>query len=317
MSVIADTPRKPRPGLLTAAGIAIIVLSAGAALLPFVDRISGVRVVGTLLLAAGIVEMLGATLRDQTRFLALMAGAVTTLAGAMFLLNPVIKFLPTISIVTAWLIVRSLILGVTTLRAHGSVRRWIAISAATDLALGLLLLVGLSISTLIVTLVRPDPATGRELRLDPRDQLRRHRHAAARDRQLRARIRGRGVIQPALLAPSPELTHLAQIIQLAVAPVFLLAGIGAFLNVCAGRLARIVDRARALEPRILASRGAEHDRLIREVRLLDRRIRVVNAAIFSTVLAALIISAVVVLVFVAFLTGYRSAPRSPCCSSPR
>src|SRR5688500_547106 len=109
MSVSAVTPRKPRPGLLTAAGIAIILLSAGAALLPFVDRIAGVRVVGTLLVAAGIVEMFAASLRAQTRFLALVAGAVTTLAGALFLLNPVIKFLPTISIVTAWLIVRSLI----------------------------------------------------------------------------------------------------------------------------------------------------------------------------------------------------------------
>jgi MFS family permease len=110
---------------------------------------------------------------------------------------------------------------------------------------------------------------------------------------------------PALLFPSPDLTHLAQIIQLAVAPVFLLAGIGAFLNVCVGRLARIVDRTRALEPRILASRGSEHDRLIGEVRQLDRRTRVVSAAIFSSVLAALIISAVVVLLFVAFLTGYK------------
>ena len=107
---------------------------------------------------------------------------------------------------------------------------------------------------------------------------------------------------PALLAPSPELTHLAEIIQLAVAPVFLLAGLGAFLNVCAGRLARIVDRARALEPRILGSRGDEHDRLIREVRLLDRRIRIVNRAIFATVLAALLISAVVILLFTAFLS---------------
>ena len=108
---------------------------------------------------------------------------------------------------------------------------------------------------------------------------------------------------PSLLPQTPGLTQLAQIIQLAVAPVFLLAGIGAFLNVCAGRLARIVDRTRALEPRIFASRGSEHDRLIREVRLLDRRTRVVSAAIFTTVLAALIISAVVVLLFVAFLTG--------------
>ena len=108
-----------------------------------------------------------------------------------------------------------------------------------------------------------------------------------------------------LLPPSPNLTQLALIIQLAVAPVFLLAGLGAFLNVCAGRLARIVDRARGLEPRILGSRGEEHDRLIGEVRLLDRRIRIVNRAIFATVLAALLISAVVILLFSAFLSGYR------------
>jgi MFS family permease len=110
---------------------------------------------------------------------------------------------------------------------------------------------------------------------------------------------------PSILPLTPGLTQLAQIIQLAVAPVFLLAGLGAFLNVCAGRLARIVDRARKLEPRIFESRGEEHDRLIREVRMLDRRIGVVNAAIFTTVLSALLISAVVILLFAAFLTGYR------------
>lgn len=110
---------------------------------------------------------------------------------------------------------------------------------------------------------------------------------------------------PSLLPQSPELTHLAQFIQLAIAPVFLLAGLGAFLNVCTGRLARIVDRARKLEPRILESRGEEHERLIREVRMLDRRIRVVNAAIFTSVLAAVLISLVVILLFAAFLSGYR------------
>jgi MFS family permease len=108
-----------------------------------------------------------------------------------------------------------------------------------------------------------------------------------------------------ILPHSPDLRYLAQIIQLAVAPVFLLAGLGAFLNVCAGRLARIVDRIRKLEPRILDSRGEEHDRLLGEVRLLDRRSRIVSNAIFTTVLAALLISAVVILLFLAFLTGYR------------
>ena len=103
--------------------------------------------------------------------------------------------------------------------------------------------------------------------------------------------------------PTSSTTQIAQIIQLAVAPVFLLAGVGAFLNVCAGRLARIVDRARGLEPRILASRGAEHDRLVHEIRILDKRMGLVSQAIFLSVLAALLICTVVVLLFAASLIG--------------
>ena len=144
-----------RANLIMAAGIAIILLSAGAAFLPFVDRLLGNRVVGYLLLAAGLVEIAAATQRHETIYLAMMAGAATTLAGLLFILNPVAHFLPTITIVTAWLLVRGVILAVTTRRAHGSVRKWIAISAATDFALGLLLLVGLSIATVIVMLFGP------------------------------------------------------------------------------------------------------------------------------------------------------------------
>ena len=40
-----------------------------------------------------------------------------------------------------------------------------------------------------------------------------------------------------------HVTTLAQVIQLAVAPVFLLAGVGATLNVLASRIGRIIDRA--------------------------------------------------------------------------
>ena len=39
---------------------------------------------------------------------------------------------------------------------------------------------------------------------------------------------------------------LSKAIQLSVAPVFLLAGIGALMNVLSGRLARIVDNAKQL-----------------------------------------------------------------------
>ncbi len=92
-------------------------------------------------------------------------------------------------------------------------------------------------------------------------------------------------------------SEVAEIIQLAVAPVFLLAGIGAFLNVCAGRLARIVERAREVEPQLLASRGAEHDRLQGELRIIDRRMALVSRAIWLTVLSAVLTCAVVVLLF--------------------
>ena len=100
-----------------------------------------------------------------------------------------------------------------------------------------------------------------------------------------------------------SVTTVAQIIQLAVAPVFLFAGIGAFLNVCAGRLSRIVDRARNVEPMLLASRGAEHDRWLGEIRILDRRMALVSRAIFLSVLAAVLTCAVVILLFAAGLTG--------------
>ena len=103
------------------------------------------------------------------------------------------------------------------------------------------------------------------------------------------------------LATSP--TQVAQTIQLAVAPIFLLAGVGAFLNVCAGRLSRIVDRARDLAPRVLEARGQEHDRLIDQVRILDRRMALVSRAIFLSVLSAILTCAVVVLLFAAGLSG--------------
>lgn len=108
---------------------------------------------------------------------------------------------------------------------------------------------------------------------------------------------------PTLAPAGTGVFQVAQIIQLAVAPVFLLAGIGAFLNVCAGRLSRIVDRARAIEPLILGSRGAEHVRMVVEIRALDRRMRLVSWAIFLSVLSALLICALIILLFAASLAG--------------
>jgi MFS family permease len=103
-------------------------------------------------------------------------------------------------------------------------------------------------------------------------------------------------------SPNLSVTTVAEIVRLAVAPVFLLSGIGAFLNVCAGRLSRIVDRSRDIEPLLLASRGREHDRWINELQVLDRRIRLVGWAIFMSVTSAVLTCLLVALLFAATLT---------------
>jgi len=97
------------------------------------------------------------------------------------------------------------------------------------------------------------------------------------------------------------MTDIARTIQSAVAPVFLLAGIGAFMNVIAGRLNRVVDRARVLERLHPDSSGAEHDRHVWELRLLDRRITLSSNAIFLCVASAITVCLVVTLLFVAEL----------------
>ncbi|HEY9580410.1 MAG TPA: DUF2721 domain-containing protein [Rhizorhapis sp.] len=99
------------------------------------------------------------------------------------------------------------------------------------------------------------------------------------------------------------ITVIAQTIQLAVAPVFLLAGIGAFLNVCAGRLGRVIDRARVVERVVLETVGEERKRMLREIRKLDRRIDFLNNAIFLSVASAILVCLVVVLLFSAQLFG--------------
>jgi hypothetical protein len=100
----------------------------------------------------------------------------------------------------------------------------------------------------------------------------------------------------------PDVAIIAHVIQLAVAPVFLLAGIGALLNVMTNRLGRVIDRARRLESLWdqLNERGHELARI--ELKVLDRRGRWASWAINLCTFAALLVCAVVATLFVdAFL----------------
>jgi hypothetical protein len=105
-----------------------------------------------------------------------------------------------------------------------------------------------------------------------------------------------------VLQAESQVTAVAHVIQLAVAPVFLLTGVGAMLGVLTQRLARIIDRARILEE--LLSQASEESRMhhLGELALLSRRARLMNRAIGLCTTCALLICAVIVTLFVgAFL----------------
>ena len=82
---------------------------------------------------------------------------------------------------------------------------------------------------------------------------------------------------------------IARVIQLAIAPVFMLTAIGAILNALLGRLARAIDRRRVVEGMLPKADGTERGEYLEEHEHLDRRIRLVLWSIALSVLSALLI----------------------------
>ena len=146
-----------RAGWVAASGWLIILLGAGAALLPEVGGRNGALLIGALLMTSGIVEISAGTLHRQTRALALAAGAATLIAGFLFMTEPATHFLSAITIVAGWLFLRGGLLALRARQEPGPVRTWAALSAMMDLALALVLAAGLSIATLVVSLFGATP----------------------------------------------------------------------------------------------------------------------------------------------------------------
>jgi hypothetical protein len=90
---------------------------------------------------------------------------------------------------------------------------------------------------------------------------------------------------------------IAETIQLSLVPAFLLVATGSFLNVVTGRLARVVDRARDLQQRYAETEGLEHERVVRELRRLDRRMDVINWSIALCVACAIVVCIMVAMLF--------------------
>lgn len=103
------------------------------------------------------------------------------------------------------------------------------------------------------------------------------------------------------------ITAVAHAIQLAVAPVFLLSGVGAMLAVLTNRLSRIIDRSRVLETQ-LATRPPEAGAgMHTELQTLSRRAKLISHAITFCTITALLVCAVIASMFVGAFVRFDTA----------
>ncbi|MEK6805976.1 MAG: DUF2721 domain-containing protein [Pseudomonadota bacterium] len=102
-------------------------------------------------------------------------------------------------------------------------------------------------------------------------------------------------------------SDVSHVIQLSVAPVFLLAGIGSILGVMANRLARVLDRARSFESRLAtAEAGAQAD-LRARLGTLAKRARLISFGLALCTLTALLVCAVIITLFVGAFFSFSAA----------
>jgi MFS family permease len=94
-----------------------------------------------------------------------------------------------------------------------------------------------------------------------------------------------------------QIVDIAHAIQLALAPVFLLSGIGVLLGVLTNRLARTVDRARKVEESLRQATTPDVAEARAQLRVASRRARFINFSITLCTIAALLVAMVVALLF--------------------
>ncbi|MES2901465.1 MAG: DUF2721 domain-containing protein [Pseudomonadota bacterium] len=95
-----------------------------------------------------------------------------------------------------------------------------------------------------------------------------------------------------------QINDIGHVIQLAIAPVFLLTGVCTMLMVLTNRLARIIDRTRTLEDRLdVAQQLVHRDLFMDELDILYRRWHLINLAITLSTACGLLICLVIAMLF--------------------
>ena len=105
-----------------------------------------------------------------------------------------------------------------------------------------------------------------------------------------------------------DINAIAQVIEISIAPVFLLAGISGLLMVMTNRLARTIDRSRSLQAAITSRELPEHQAAFdREMDSLLKRGWFINLAIYLATVSALLVCLVIIALFLGSLVDIHIA----------
>jgi len=99
-----------------------------------------------------------------------------------------------------------------------------------------------------------------------------------------------------------QISDIGHMIQLAIAPVFLLTGVATKLTVLTNRLARIIDRTRVLEDRLHI---AANDEYTDELEVLYQRSHLINYAITSSTFCGFLVCLVIAMLFLGDSTNIK------------
>jgi len=102
--------------------------------------------------------------------------------------------------------------------------------------------------------------------------------------------------------------QLLPIIQLAITPVILITGLGSLLLTMTNRMARIVDRSRALAGQLRAAAPEERPHVEQQLRIMYRRASLIRMAVTFSALSMLCAGLLVALIFVGAMVGRSLAP---------
>ena len=100
-----------------------------------------------------------------------------------------------------------------------------------------------------------------------------------------------------MLQEAPHAAEITRIVTSAVAPVFLLSGIGTFILILSNRLQRITDRVRYLD-------GVQDAQADDQRALLGRRGRLIHRGMTLLTLSGQLVCTIVIVIFVDFFTNW-------------